>query len=956
MKKLFLLDAMALIYRAHFAFQKTPRISSTGMNTSAVFGFANTLLEVISKEKPTHIGVAFDTPTPTFRHVQFEAYKAQRQAQPEDITIAIPYIKRLCEAMNIPMLIMPGYEADDVIGTIAKRAARDHDDMEIYMMTPDKDYGQLVEERIFMYKPAYMGKGVEVLGITEICERWGIDDVMKVIDILGLMGDASDNIPGIPGIGEKTAQKLIEEYGSVENLIANVDKLKGKQQENVRNFAEQGLLSKELATIHCEVPVTFDEEDLKMSEVNKELLSPLLDELEFRTLRRRLLGDEAMSSEQSTVSSKQIATSSKKVVAPSGQMDMFSSLAPEKQLDIFSANGEEENKSENQNPKSTIHTTVHQYHLIDTPELRQSLIHFLSLQDAICFDTETTSVDAVEAELVGMSFAYRAGEGYYIPVPANRAEAQAIVDEFKPIFLNEKIEKIAQNIKYDLMVLSQYGVEIKGKTYDTMLAHYIIEPEKRHGMDILAEDFLNYTPVSIEEIIGKKGVKQGNMRDADIEKVKEYAAEDADITLQLRDKLHPILAQNPSAVKLFEDVEMPLTQVLCDIEMEGVKLDIEFLATMSKVLEKDMLEVQTRVFELAGQEFNLSSPKQLGEILFDKLKLDSKAKKTKTGQYMTGEDILLKLESQNHEIARKILDFRELQKLKSTYVDALPQLISPKTGRIHTSFNQAVTATGRLSSTNPNLQNIPIRTARGREIRKAFIPKNDDFLILSADYSQIELRIMAAFAKDESMIEAFNQGRDIHATTAAKVFNVSLDEVTSEMRRKAKTVNFGIIYGVSAFGLAEQVGVSRTEAKELIDNYWKEFPAIKKYMNDAVITARDNGYVETILGRRRYLRDINSQNMVERGFAERNAVNAPIQGSAADMIKIAMIKVNDFIKQEKLQSRIILTVHDELVFDVHKSELELMKTKVNELMVNAIPFPVKMETGMGVGLNWLEAH
>ena len=954
MKKLFLLDAMALIYRAHFAFQKTPRITSTGMNTSAVFGFANTLLEVISKEKPTHIGVAFDTPTPTFRHVRFEAYKAQRQAQPEDISIAIPYIKRLCAAMNIPMLIMPGYEADDVIGTIAKLAAREHEDMEIFMMTPDKDYGQLVEERIFMYKPAYMGKGVEVLGVAEICERWGIDDVMKVIDILGLMGDVSDNIPGIPGIGEKTAQKLIEEYGSVENLIANADKLKGKQQENVRNFAAQGILSKELATIMLSVPVDFHEESLRLTEVDKELLSPLLDELEFRTLRRRMFGED-VSSDQLSVSSKQISTNAKKIVASSGQMDMFGSLIPEKQLDIFSTN-DIAFESNIELLKSNIYTKVHQYHLINTPELRQSLIHFLSLQDAICFDTETTSVDAVEAELVGMSFAYRKGEGYYVPVPANPSEAQAIVDEFKPIFLNEKIEKIAQNIKYDLMVLTQFGVEVKGKTYDTMLAHYIIEPEKRHGMDILAEDFLNYTPVSIEEIIGKKGVKQGNMRDADIEKVKEYAAEDADITLQLRDKLHPILAQNPSAVQLFEDVEMPLTQVLCDIEMEGVKLDVDFLAAMSKVLEKDMLEVQAIIFGLAGQDFNINSPKQLGEILFDKLKLDPKAKKTKTGQYMTGEDILSKLELQNHEIARKILDFRELQKLKSTYVDALPQLISPKTGRIHTSFNQAVTATGRLSSTNPNLQNIPIRTVRGREIRKAFIPKNDDFLILSADYSQIELRIMAAFAKDESMIEAFNQGRDIHATTAAKVFNVSLDEVTSEMRRKAKTVNFGIIYGVSAFGLAAQIGVSRTEAKELIDNYWKEFPSIKKYMNDAVIIARDKGYVETILGRRRYLRDINSQNMVERGFAERNAVNAPIQGSAADMIKIAMIKVNDFIKQEKLQSRIILTVHDELVFDVHKSELELMKTKVNELMINAIPFPVKMETGMGVGLNWLEAH
>ena len=958
MTKLFLLDAMALIYRAHFAFQKAPRITSKGMNTSAVFGFANTLLEVIAKEKPTHIGVAFDTPEPTFRHIQFEAYKAQREKQPEDITIAIPYVKRLCAAMNIPMLIMPGYEADDVIGTIAKSAVREHDDMVVYMMTPDKDYGQLVEERIKMYKPAYMGKGVEVMGVEEICAKWGIDDVMKVIDVLGLMGDASDNIPGIPGIGEKTAVKLIEEYGSVEGLIANVDKLKGKQQENVRNFAEQGLLSKELATIHLSVPIDFDEIDLQYSEVNKELLSPLLDELEFRTLRRRLLGEEG-NSEQLSVNSEQSRSFSapKKAVISTGQMDLFGSLIPEKKLELFTENDYDTltSNNEHQTTKKNIDTTVHEYHLIDTPELRKNLIHFLSLQDALCFDTETTSVNAVEADLIGMSFAYRAGEAYYVPVPVEKADAQSIVDEFKVIFENENIEKIAQNIKYDLMVLSHYGVSMKGKMYDTMLAHYIIEPEKRHGMDILAEDFLNYTPVSIEELIGKKGVKQGNMRDVDVERVKEYAAEDADITLQLKDKLNPLLAQNPSAVHLFETVEMPLTQVLADIELEGVKLDVDFLAAMSKVLEKDMLEVQTKVFELAGQEFNIGSPKQLGEILFDKMKLDPKAKKTKTGQYMTGEEVLSKLESQ-HEIARKILDFRELQKLKSTYVDALPLLISKRTGRVHTSFNQAVTSTGRLSSTSPNLQNIPIRTPRGREIRKAFIPKNDDFVILSADYSQIELRIMAAFAKDESMIEAFNQGRDIHATTAAKVFNVSLDEVTSEMRRKAKTVNFGIIYGVSAFGLAEQIGVSRTEAKELIDSYWREFPSIKKYMNDAVINARDNQYVETIMGRRRYLRDINSQNMVERGFAERNAVNAPIQGSAADMIKVAMIKINDYIKENKLQSRIILTVHDELVFDAHKSEVELLKEKVHELMITAIDFPVKMDTGIGVGANWLEAH
>ncbi len=939
MKKLFLLDAMALIYRAHFAFQKTPRISSKGLNTSAVFGFANTLLEILAKEKPTHLGVAFDTPKPTFRHIQFEAYKAQRQEQPEDITVAIPYVKRLVEAMNIPLLIMDGYEADDVIGTIAKQAVKANSEMEVYMMTPDKDYGQLVEERIKMYKPAFMGKGVEILGPKEVCEKWGIKDVMQVIDMLGLMGDAVDNIPGIPGIGEKTAQKLIAEFESVENLIANADKLKGKQKENIVNFAHQGLLSKELATILCEVPISYDEEALKITEVNRELLSPLLDELEFRTLRRRLLGEESTAE----VVEPSVASSKPASKPTGGQMDLFGFATPASDAEAVVST------------KRTIHDTVHEYHLIDSPALYQNLVHFLLLQESICFDTETTDVDAVEADLVGLAFAYRKGEAFYVPIPANRTEAQAILEVFRPVFENEKIEKVAQNIKYDLMMLQQYGIEVKGKLYDTMLAHYLIEPEKRHNMDILAEDFLNYIPVSIEELIGKKGAKQGNMRDVSVEKIKEYAAEDADVTLQLKHKLHPLLSENASTVSLFEKVEMPLTQVLTAVELEGVRIDTDFLADMSKTLENDMREVQDQVFALAGVEFNIGSPKKLGEILFDKLKLDPKAKKTKTGQYMTGEEVLSKLESE-HEIARKILDFRELQKLKSTYVDALPQLISPRTGRIHTSFNQAVAVTGRLSSTNPNLQNIPIRTPRGREIRKAFIPKNEEYTILSADYSQIELRIMAAFAKDESMIEAFNQGRDIHATTAAKVFNVSLDEVTSEMRRKAKTVNFGIIYGVSAFGLSQQIAISRTEAKEIIDNYWREFPSIKKYMDIAVIEARDKGYVETILGRRRYLRDINSQNMVERGFAERNAINAPIQGSAADMIKVAMIRIHDFIKQEKLKSRMILTVHDELVFDAHLAEIDLLKERVNELMIHAIDFPVKMETGMGTGNNWLEAH
>lgn len=951
MKKLFLLDAMALIYRAHFAFAKTPRITSKGLNTSAVFGFTNTMLEVLTKEKPTHIGVAFDTPKPTFRHVQFEAYKAQRQAQPEDITVAIPYVIRLCEAMNIPILMLDGYEADDVIGTIAKRAARTNE-FEVFMMTPDKDYGQLVEEHVFMYKPAFMGKDIEVLGVQQVLDRWGISEISQVVDMLGLMGDAVDNIPGIPGVGEKTAQKLIQEYGTVENLIANTDKLKGKLQESVVNFAQQGLLSKELATINIEVPVDFVEAALLYEPPNRELLSPLLDELEFRTLRKRLLGDETTPASITTPQSK-LQAPSPKPQASSGQMDLFGTLASEKPLVVGE---QEEETTPNFDPsnRNVINSVVHQYYLIDTPELRQSLIHYLSLQDAFCFDTETTSVDAIEAELVGLSFAYRTGEAFYVPVPVNQTDAQALVNEFKPILENENIEKIAQNIKYDLMVLRNYGVEVGGKQYDTMLAHYLIEPEKRHNMDVLAESYLNYTPVSIEELIGKKGKNQGTMRDVEIELLKDYAAEDADITFQLKEALNPILLQN-GGQKLFEEVEMPLVNVLADMELTGVKVDVEALKELSVTLTKDIIQIQGEIFKLAGGEFNIASPKQLGEILFDKLKLDKNAKKTKTGQYATGEEILSKLENE-YEIARKILDFRELQKLKSTYVDALPLLISPKTGRIHTSYNQAVAATGRLSSTNPNLQNIPVRTPRGREIRKAFIPTNDDFVILSADYSQIELRIMAAFSEDQSMMEAFNQGRDIHATTASKVFNVSLDQVTSEMRRKAKMVNFGIIYGISAFGLAQRLEIPRSEAKEIIESYFKEFPNVKRYMDNAVIDAREREYVETIMGRRRYLRDINSRNMTERGFAERNAINAPIQGSAADMIKLAMIRVHGFMKQEKLKSRMILTVHDELVFEAYLSELELLKERVNELMVNALPLSVRMETGMGVGKNWLEAH
>lgn len=953
-QKLFLLDAMALIYRAHFAFIKAPRITSKGLNTSAVFGFTNTLLEVLQKEKPTHIGVAFDTSAPTFRHIEYPAYKAQREAQPEDITVAIPYVKRLLEAMCIPILIMDGFEADDIIGTIAKEASRAN--FEVFMMTPDKDFGQLVEEHVHIYKPAFMGKGAEKLGVNEVLERWQIKRIDQVIDMLGLMGDAVDNIPGIPGVGEKTAQKLIAEYDTIENLIVHADEIKGKLGEKVREFSSQAILSKQLATIDIKVPVPFDAEDLTICGANRDKVNALFDELEFKTLRQRILGSDTPSSSAPVAPIK--------AVDKKGQYDLFGNptsaepKAPTQQdTDIanFESSGETSEDAETITaPRKTIDNTFHRYHTVDTRETMTSLARYLSLQTAFCFDTETTSLETIEADLVGLSFSYLPGEAFYIPVPADKEKAQEIVEYFREVFENESIEKIAQNIKYDILVLKNYNIEVKGKLHDTMLAHYLLEPDKRHGMDILAETYLNYEPVSITSLIGKKGVKQGNMRDVSIPEATQYAGEDADITLQL----HNIFAKELpkyNAQKLFEEVEMPLVQVLASMENTGVRLDSNALAEMSLVLEGDLRKTESEIFEIAGQSFNIGSPKQLGEVLFDKMKLIDKPKKTKTGQYATGEEILSELEGQ-FEIARKILDYRELQKLKSTYVDALPTLVSPRTGRIHTSYNQAVAATGRLSSTNPNLQNIPIRTPRGREIRKAFIPDNEDFQILSADYSQIELRIMAAFSADASMIEAFNQGRDIHATTASKVFKVELADVTSDMRRKAKMVNFGIIYGISAFGLGQRLSIPRGEASEIIKSYFEEFPAVKQYMDKVIFDARDQHYVETILGRRRYLPDINSRNQTNRGFAERNAINAPIQGSAADMIKVAMINIHDFIKQEKLRSRMILQVHDELVFDVHRDEVELIKEKVDELMRTAIPLQVKMETGIGIGANWLEAH
>lgn len=933
-KTLFLLDAMALIYRAHFAFSKNPRINSKGLNTGAPFGFTNSLYEIIDKRKPTHIAVAFDTSAPTFRHVRYEPYKANREETPEDIKIGTPIIKDIVRAFNIPVLELDGYEADDVIGTFAKKASKEG--FEVFMMTPDKDYGQLVEEHVYLYKPAFMGNGVDIMGVPEVLAKWDIQRIDQVVDMLGLQGDAVDNIPGIPSVGPKTAAKLLKEYDTVENIVAHAHELKGKLAEKVAEFGEQGILSKELARIEIEVPIEFKEEDLVYKGPNVEKMTEIFEELEFRTTLKRILG-------QPTSAPK---ASKPKPAAASEQMGLFADDAP-----TLQSSSEESAAPE----KSDLTNTEHDYHQIDTPELRQRLIKYLMLQDEICFDTETDNLEPIEANMVGLAFSYQKGEAYYVPTPPDdKEETQRIVDEFRPVFENEKITKIAQNAKYDIQILKNYGVSVLGPIFDTMLAHYLIDPDTRHNMDVLAENYLNYTPVSITELIGKKGVKQGNMRDVPVHQVVEYAGEDADITQQLKNSLQPMLEEG-QLKKLFEEVEIPLMHVLADIEYNGVKIDTDTLAAMSKELEEESRKAQAEIFEMAGEEFNVASPKQLGVVLFDKLKLVDKPKKTKTGQYATGEDILSKL-AVEHDIARRILEFREYQKLKSTYVDALPTMVSPVDGLVHTDYRQAVAATGRLSSNNPNLQNIPIRTPKGREIRKAFIPRSEEYTLLAADYSQIELRIVASFAKDESMIEAFKSGRDIHSTTASKVFDVPLEDVDRDMRRKAKEVNFGLIYGISAFGLAQNIGISRTEAQQIITAYFNEFPGVKSYMDAQVNKARELTYVETILGRRRYLRDIHSKNMTVRGHAERNAINAPIQGSAADMIKIAMINIHDWMRKENLKSKMIMQVHDELVFDVHKSELELMKTKIPELMMGAMELDVPMDVEVGVGENWLQAH
>jgi DNA polymerase-1 len=941
-KKLFLLDALALIYRAYYALIRNPRITSKGKNTNAQFGFTNTLFDLINKEKPTHLAVCFDTHAPTERHTDFAAYKANRQEAPEDLLASLDDIKKIIRGFNIPVVELDGYEADDVIGTLAWEAA--DAGYEVFMVTPDKDYGQLLtHENVFIYKPGYQGGDMEILDAKKICAKWDIARVEQVIDILGLMGDAVDNIPGIKGVGEKTAAKLLKEYDSIENIIANADNIKGSLGEKIRNGKADAIMSKKLATIITNVPVQFHEENFCLKEWNRQELVDVFAELEFKSLGKRILGEDFNVFQ----------------TAPVGvQTDLFGNVVESSKSEIRSTKQEESTtESEGFGADKNISNTEHFYYLTDTDEKIKELVGTLLQETEICFDTETTGIDANDAELVGLSFSIKKGEGYYVPCPADKERTLTILDEFKDLFNSTEIRWIGQNIKYDMLILKWYGIELKGSIYDTMLAHYVIEPEGRRSMDLLSAQYLGYEPVHIEELIGKKGKTQGTMRDVEFEKIKEYAAEDADITLQLKHALHPLL-KTKEVEKVFYEVENPLVKVLTDMEFEGVKIDNDFLNEYSKELDKDAIAAEKKVYEIAGVKFNLSSPKQLGEVLFDKLQLDTSAKKTKTGQYQTGEDILLKLAARGHSIADDILTYRELTKLKSTYVDALPLMINKKTGRVHTSYAQAVAVTGRLSSNNPNLQNIPIRTDRGKEIRKAFIPRDANHVLISADYSQIELRIVAAISGDVNMCDAFKKGIDIHTATAAKVYNISESEVVKEMRYKAKSVNFGIIYGQGAFGLADNLGISRAEAKEIIDNYKKEFSGINKYMDDTINFAREHGYVQTLMGRKRWLKDINSANFTVRAFAERNAINSPIQGTAADMIKMAMIKIHEAIKKEKLKSKMILQVHDELVFDALKEEVEILKPLILENMKAALPLPneVPVEAEVGVGENWLEAH
>jgi len=942
-KRLFLLDAMALVFRAYYALIRNPRITSKGYNTNAQFGFTNTLLELINNRKPSHMAVCFDTHAPTERHTDFADYKANRQEAPEDLLAAIPDIKEIIRGFNIPVIEADGYEADDIIGALSKKAAAAG--YEVFMVTPDKDYGQLVTESIKIYKPGYQGGDPEILGPEEVCAKWNIASVDQVVDILGLMGDVVDNIPGIAGVGEKTAAKLLAEYGTLENVLANADNIKGALGEKVRKGKEDAILSKKLANIITDVPVDFHEEDFRLSDWNRDVLKDIFTKLEFRTIAQRLLG------ETISITARNATDKSGGVV----QTDLFGntveSATAKKAVKIVV-----ETEVVVTSASRNIHNTPHTYVAVTEAAALEKLVSDLNQQTEICFDTETTGIDANATELVGMSFCWNPGEAYYIPCPAQREKTLEILATLKPVFDNKNITWIGQNLKFDMLVLRWYDIRIAGEIFDTMLAHYVVDPDGKRGMDVLSAQYLGYEPVPIEELIGKKGKSQGNMRDVELDKIKDYAAEDADVTLQLKQRLLPEL-KTKSVERVFYEVENPLVNVLTDMEFEGVKVDTGFLAEYSKQLEAEAAEAEAKVYEQAGVRFNLASPKQLGEVLFEKLKLDPNAKKTKTGQYGTGEDVLLKL-SHKSKIVEDILAYRELTKLKSTYIDALPLMVNARTGRVHTTYAQAVAVTGRLASNNPNLQNIPVRTARGREIRKAFIPRDDNHILLSADYSQIELRIVAAISGDPEMCEAFRLGKDIHAATAAKVYNVAEAEVTKEQRYKAKSVNFGIIYGQGAFGLADNLGISRTEAKEIIENYKKEFAAITQYMNSSINFAREHGYVQTLMGRKRWLRDINSSNFTVRGYAERNAINSPIQGSAADMIKLAMIKVHKAMKKEKLKSRMILQVHDELIFDAWKEEVPTLKALIIENMQTAMSLPndVPVVAEVGEGKSWLEAH
>lgn len=935
MKKLYLFDSFALIFRAYFAFQKAPLINSKGFNVSAIQGFLNTIWEIKTKYQPTHYAIVFDAAAQTDRQAEHDFYKANRQETPDDIVTSIPYIKEIIKAMNMPVVEIPGYEADDLIGTLAVKAAAEG--FECYIVSPDKDLGQVASENIFIHKPPFMGKPAEILGVEELNKKWEIKHPKEIIDILGLWGDAVDNIPGVKGIGEKGAKMLIRQFGSIENIYENINEVKGAMKDKLIEHKEMALISKKLATIITDAPIDWKEDDFILKEFDKEKLASIFAELEFRTLGKKIIGDDYSMNE----------TASKKQAAPKDKAQTSLFDAPTSEMEN-AADAAEINFGKN------ITNTEHQYFLVDTQEAIDNLIQKLAAEKIICFDTETTSVDANNCELVGMSFSIKPHEGYYIPIDANQDTAKKQVHQFKQILENEHITKIGQNIKFDQLVLKWYDVEVKGVLFDTMLAHYLMDADTKHNMNVLSENYLGYSPVSITELIGKKGASQGTMRDVPIEQVKEYAAEDADVTLQLYNVFKKEI-DHTHLHKLFYEVETPLIPVLTDMEFEGVKVDTDFLKQYSNEIAQDILALKDEILSTCGVQFNIDSPKQLGDVLFEKMGIKYPGKKTKSGQYSTDEETLQKLAGE-HPIVEKLLDYREFTKLKSTYVDALPNLINPKTHRLHTTFNQAIAATGRLSSVNPNLQNIPIKTERGKKIRKAFIQKDENHTILSADYSQIELRIVASISEDENMIDAFKKNLDIHAATAANVFSVALEDVTSEMRRQAKMVNFGIIYGISAFGLAQRLGISRTEAAALIEQYFIKYSGIKKYMDDTIQFAREHGYVETLLGRRRYLRDINAGNWTIRGFAERNAINAPIQGTAADMIKVAMINIHQQLSAQKMQSKMILQVHDELLFDVYLPEKEEIQQIVVSEMQNALPLQVPIEVSAGFGNNWLEAH